>query len=177
MSTAVLARPLAFADYRSYAWALAFAAGNVILPQLVHALPSSWGGGPVWLPLFFFTLVGAYRFGWATGLATAMFSPCLSHLLSGMPSVEVLPSILARSLLLAVMAVLVAQRLQRISWLGVTVAATFGYLLGFVATGLLSWNWAAVVDNAALGVPGLFVQIVLGFLAIRLMAPRAHENA
>ena len=55
----------------------AFVAGNLILPQLAHLVPL---GGNALLPIYFFTLIIAYKYGIQAGLITALFSECLCWL-------------------------------------------------------------------------------------------------
>ena len=85
---------LELGDVRTWLAAAVLVAGNIILPQLLHLLP---GGGVRFLPIYFFTLVGAYKYGWRAGLLTALISPMLNSLLFGMPAVGALPVILARA--------------------------------------------------------------------------------
>ena len=61
-----------YLETRTYLAAALFAAGNIVLPQLCHLVQL---GGPMMLPIYFFTLVGAYKYGWRTGLLTALASP------------------------------------------------------------------------------------------------------
>ena len=92
---------LPYRDVRTYLLALLFVLGNLVLPQLFHLVPR---GGMIWLPIYFFTLIGAYKYGWKVGLLTAIASTLLNSILFGMPSPVVLPAILLKSLLLAVAA-------------------------------------------------------------------------
>ena len=95
-------------DYRqarTYVLASLFVLGNIALPQLCHLMPH---GGHIWLPIYFFTLVGAYKYGWRVGLLTAVLSPVVNSLLFGMPAVAALPVILVKSVTLAAAAALVA---------------------------------------------------------------------
>ena len=46
-----------YGEARTYMVAALFVLGNIALPQLCHLAPQ---GGQTWLPLYFFTLVGAY---------------------------------------------------------------------------------------------------------------------
>ena len=84
---------LDYSNARTYLMAALFIAGNMALPQLFHLIPQ---GGITWLPIYFFTLIGAYKFGWKVGLLTAVFSPVINSLLFGMPLPAVLPAILFR---------------------------------------------------------------------------------
>lgn len=65
---------LDYSNARTYLMAALFIAGNMALPQLFHLIPQ---GGITWLPIYFFTLIGAYKFGWKVGLLTAVFSPVI----------------------------------------------------------------------------------------------------
>ena len=49
--------------------AMLFILGNMVLPQLCHLIPQ---GGITWLPIYFFTLIGAYKYGWKVGLLTGV---------------------------------------------------------------------------------------------------------
>jgi hypothetical protein len=90
-----------YREVRTYVMACLFVLGNVALPQLFHLIPQ---GGIIWLPIYFFTLVGAYKYGWKVGLLTAIASPLVNSWFFGMPAPAVLPAILTKSLLLAVAA-------------------------------------------------------------------------
>ena len=74
---------LSYSEAKTYWMTLLFVAGNIALPQLCHLVPQ---GGLTWLPIYFFTLVGAYKYGWKVGLLTALASPIVNHLLFGMPA-------------------------------------------------------------------------------------------
>ena len=90
---------LTFGNVKTYLFSVLFVAGNILLPQLCHLLPM---GGPTLLPIYFFTLIAAYKFGIRVGLLTAVLSPVVNHLLFAMPAAAVLPAILIKSVLLAV---------------------------------------------------------------------------
>lgn len=100
-----------YRETRTYLAAALFAAGNIVLPQLCHLVQL---GGPTMLPIYFFTLVGAYKYGWRTGLLTALASPLVNAALFGMPAVTALPAILVKSALLAGTAGYAARRFNRV---------------------------------------------------------------
>ena len=93
-TTAVRLYTWGYAEAKTYLAALLFVLGNIVLPQLFHLVPQ---GGMTWLPIYFFTLVGAYKYGWRVGLLTAIFSPLVNSALFGMPPVGALPAILLKS--------------------------------------------------------------------------------
>ena len=86
--------------------------GNVVLPQLCHLVHL---GGPAMLPIYFFTLIGAYKYGFKVGMLTAVLSPLVNSFLFGMPSVTILPAILVKSVLLALVAGYMADRFRKIT--------------------------------------------------------------
>ena len=98
METSVKLYSLKHSNVKTYLFALLFVAGNIALPQLCHLVPY---GGPTLLPIYFFTLIAAYKYGFLVGLLTAILSPVINHLLFAMPSEAVLPILLIKSSLLA----------------------------------------------------------------------------
>ena len=68
-TTAVKLYSLDYRDAKTYLAAALFVAGNIVLPQICHLVPQ---GGLRWLPIYFFTLVGAYKYGWRVGLLTGV---------------------------------------------------------------------------------------------------------
>ncbi|MDY6412355.1 MAG: ECF transporter S component, partial [Bacteroidales bacterium] len=92
---------LSYNQVKTYLVAALFIIGNIALPQLCHLIPQ---GGLVFLPIYFFTLVAAYKYGFTVGLTTAVMSPLVNSALFGMPPVAMLPIILVKSVMLALAA-------------------------------------------------------------------------
>ena len=90
-STTVKLYSLNYGNVRTYLAASLFIVGNILFPQFFHLIPQ---GGITWLPIYFFTLIGAYKYGWKVGLLTAVLSPIINSSLFGMPMPVVLPAIL-----------------------------------------------------------------------------------
>lgn len=112
METTVKLYSLNYSNVKTYLATSLFIVGNILFPRLFHLIPL---GGLTWLPIYFFTLIGAYKYGWKVGLLTAILSPVINSLLFGMPVPAVLPAILLKSVLLAIAAGWAAQRFGRIS--------------------------------------------------------------
>jgi hypothetical protein len=91
---------LPLTEARSWLVAGLFVAGNIVVPQLAHLIP---GGGQALVPIYFLVLFASMRYGAGVGLVTALLSPVVNHLLFGMPPVEVLPSIILKGAVLAVL--------------------------------------------------------------------------
>lgn len=160
---------LNYNDTKSYIAAALFVLGNILLPQLCHLMPQ---GGMTWLPIYFFTLVGAYKYGWKVGLLTALLSPLCNHLLFGMPAAAVLVPILAKSTVLALTAGFVASRFGKVSILSLTAVVATYQILG----GAFEWAWTSSIDAAMqdfkLGIPGMLTQIVGGYFFIKYILKR-----
>lgn len=169
MQTASNLYSLKYDDAKTYLIASLFVIGNVLLPQLCHLLPD---GGMTWLPIYFFTLVGAYKYGWRVGLLTAIASPLINSALFGMPAAAVLPSILLKSTLLAVFAGLIAARFGKAS-LVMLLATVIGYqTVGTLGEWLISGNLYASLQDFRTGVPGMLVQVFGGWLVINRLTER-----
>ena len=65
METSAKLYSLNYSNVKTYLFALLFVAGNIALPQLCHLVPY---GGPTLLPIYFFTLIAAYKYGFRVGL-------------------------------------------------------------------------------------------------------------
>ena len=166
MSTAVLAsEKYSFANYRTYLAALAFICGNILVPQLCHLIPR---GGLVFLPIYFFTLVAAFRCGWKVGLLTAVLSPLVNCVLFGMPPVASLPAILVKSVTL-VLAVEVVSRKMKFSILSVAIAVLSYQLVGMTVEFLMDFNFMHAIQDIRIGWPGMLIQIVGGYFVVKAL--------
>jgi thiamine transporter ThiT len=157
---------LNYSQAKTYLLAAVFVAGNVVLPQLCHLVPQ---GGLTLLPIYFFTLVGAYKYGWKAGLLTAILSPVINHLLFGMPPLTALPDILTKSILLALAAGMAASHFKRVS-----IPVLAGVVLAYQITGTLAdWavegNFFKAAQDFRIGVLGMLIQILGGWLVIKYL--------
>lgn len=160
-------RTLRLRDLQLYAFVAAFAVGNLLLPMAVHAVPQ---GGLIFLPIFFCTLLAAYRFGITAGVLTAIASPLLNHLLTGMPPSELLFSVLAKSLVLAAFAAILALRTARLSPWSLLLAASTVQIAGLALDVARGTSLAAGLDAFRLGIPGVLIMGFGGYAVLRLLA-------
>lgn len=158
---------LSVSDVRTYLFGIIFVVGNIVLPQLCHFLPD---GGKVFLPIYFFTLIGAYKFGLKVGLLTAILSPLCNHLLFGMPPAAVLPILLIKSSLLAVAAAYIADRKQSLSLLLLALVVVSYQIVGGVAEWIITADWMMAVQDFRIGFPGMILQVLLGWVVLKLLA-------
>lgn len=167
MSTTAKLYDYSFSSVKTYLFAAIFVAGNLVLPQLVHFVPN---GGPTFLPIYFFTLIAAYKYGLKAGLLTAVLSPVINSLLFGMPPLAVLPAILVKSGLLAIAASLVAKRTRKISVLNLLVVVLAYQVIGTGFEWAMSQNFHAAVQDFRIGVPGMILQVFGGYLVLKVLA-------
>jgi hypothetical protein len=157
---------LSYRDVKTYWMALLFVGGNILLPQLCHLVPQ---GGAIWLPIYFFTLVGAYKYGWKAGLLTAIASPLVNSLLFGMPAVAVLPAILMKSTLLAMAAGIMAQRSHKVTWFSLLAVILIYQVLGTMGEWALTGNLYLALQDFRMGLPGMALQLIGGYLVLNVI--------
>ena len=155
---------LGLKEVKTYLLAAAFVVGNIALPQLCHLIPQ---GGLIFLPIYFFTLIAAYKYGFTVGLLTAIFSPLVNSLLFRMPPTAMLPIILVKSTLLALAAAYIAKRTQKVSLLTVTMAVVAYQVTGMLVEWALTGSLQTALQDIWLGYPGIFLQIIGGWLILR----------
>lgn len=157
-------KTLSLTNHSTYIFSAMFVIGNILLPQLCHLVPQ---GGLMLLPIYFFTLVGAYCYGINLGLLTAVLSPVVNCMLFGMPPAAALPAILVKSVSLAVVASYVAHRSQRVS-LGLLALVVVAYqLVGMAFEYVYTGSLYAALQDVRLGIPGLLMQVLLGYAFIK----------
>ena len=165
-TTSIKLYALNFTQAKTYVVAALFILGNIALPQLCHLVPQ---GGMILLPIYFFTLIGAYKYGWKVGLMTAVLSPIINHLLFGMPAAAVLAPILVKSTILALTAGYVAQNFQKTT---ITLLALVVFIYQ-IAGGLFEWAWTgslvAALQDFRLGLAGMALQIFGGYAFIKYL--------
>lgn len=140
-----------------------FLAGSLVLPQVCHLVPQ---GGLMFLPIYFFTLIAAWAYGWQVGLAMAIVTPIANSVLFGMPPAAALPIILTKGVLLTGMVWLVSRKWQP-GLLSVAAAVLGAQLIGCGVECIADGSLAAGMQDFRLGWPGLALQIVAATLIFR----------
>lgn len=158
---------LNYKEVKTYLFALLFIAGNIVLPQICHLVP---GGGLTWLPIYFFTLIAAYKYGFRVGLLTAILSPLVNNLLFGMPSMAVMPEILVKSSLLAGAAAYAAHRFRDVSLLAIAGAVLAYQIIGTLAEWAIVGNFMVAIQDFRIGIPGMLVQVFGGYAVLKAIS-------
>lgn len=155
--------------FRFALWVAAFIAGNLVFPALVHSVPQ---GGMIFLPIYFFTLIAAYRFGLWAGLTTAILSPLLNNLLTGMPPLAFLDVIVVKSVALALTAAVMA-RTSQVSLGSLVLVIALYQIVGGAYEALRAGSVNAALGDWVIGWPGLLIQLVLGGIILGVWGRRA----
>ncbi len=159
---------LHFGELKTYFVSAVFVLGNITLPQLCHLIPQ---GGLMLLPIYFFTLIGAYKYGWRVGLLTAILSPLLNNLMFGMPPIELLPVILVKSILLAVVAGYFARMAVRSRDIlcTITLSVAAYQLIGTVVEWAMVGDLYVALQDLRVGIPGILIQIFGGYFFVNCL--------
>lgn len=141
---------LTLTQSRTYTWSALFIAANIALPHLFHLIP---GGGVMFLPIYFFTLIGAMRYGWQLGLLTAIMTPIVGNLMFGAPASAMIPDMLAKGAALSLVGAFVAKK-----W-GINLATSLATVVAaFAIVGLAEWpvtGAAYAFQDFVTGLPGM----------------------
>lgn len=157
---------LSYSQLKTYLIAALFIVGNIALPQLCHLMPN---GGLIFLPIYFFTLVSAYKYGLTVGLTTAILSPVVNSAIFGMPPAAALPIILIKSVTLAVASALIAKKTNKVTILTVALAVIAYQLIGSLAEWAMTGSLEKASQDIILGWPGCLIQIIGGYLILRYL--------
>ncbi len=157
---------LSYLQAKTYLVSLCFVAGNILLPQLCHAVPQ---GGLILLPIYFFTLIAAYKYGWRVGLLTAVLSPLANSMAFGMPVVAMLPIIISKGVILAITASVVAKHLKSHSLLSFAMVVAIYQILGTLIEWAMVKDFFTAVQDFRLGLPGMMIQIFGGYYFVKYL--------
>jgi uncharacterized membrane protein len=164
---------LSFKKIKLYTFALLFTAGNIIFPFICHSIPN---GGKILLPLFFFTLIASYKFGFKTGLLTAIVSPLLNNLFFGNPPSVMLFDIISKSVFLALAASYISAKTKKISIILLTVVVLSYQFAGSLTQWMITGSLQRVYASFVIGIPGMVLQITLGFAILLFLKGYDFKN-
>ena len=150
-------------EAKTYLWAMVFVACNLLLPQLFHLIPQ---GGIIFSPLSLVILIGAYKFGWKTGLLAALLSPLVNHVVTGMPAMAVLPVMTLKLAVLALVAGFTAQYFKTVSLPLIIGVVLVSMAIGCLGELLLTGGINATIVDFTVGWPGLLLQVFGAWLIL-----------
>ncbi len=150
---------------QTYYLALVFIVAGIVLPQICHAtIPQ---GGLIFLPIYFFTLIAAYKYGMGVGTIVATLTPIINSIFFGMPPVAVLPIIMIKGLLLAAFAAGAAHLTKKVNFLALLAAVLAYQVVGCGIESLMMHDWVAGFQDFRIGIPGIALQIIGGYILLK----------
>jgi hypothetical protein len=155
---------LSLTEYRTYLFSLALTVGSVALPSALHHF---YIAGQIFLPIYFFVLIGAYKLGWKVGVITAFFSVLTSFVLTGMPVLTILPFVIIKGVLLALAASFFARRNGKLSILNMLLIVLSYQFAGLIIVYLFTHNLTLSTADLVLGYPGLLIEIIGGYILLK----------
>ena len=168
-TTSVKLHSFDYGQTKTYGVSALFILGNIVFPQLCHLIP---GGGATLLPIYFFTLLGAYKYGWRVGLLTALLSPVVNAALFGMPAVTALPAIMFKSVTLALAAGWAAAHFKRVSLVIMAGVVVLSQLLGTGFEWAVTGSLTAALQDVRIGMAGILLQIAGCWAIIKYVLTR-----
>jgi len=171
-ATTLKIQTLNYSNLKTYLVAALFVTGNIFLPQLCHLVPN---GGFILLPIYFFTLVGAYKYGWKVGLMIAILSPLVNSVLFNMPAPAALPAIIMKSSLLAFAAAFAANYFKRVSMLILALVVISYQIVGTLGEWMLVKDFILAIQDFRMAIPGMLLQMVGGYVVIKAISQKKHN--
>ena len=139
----------------------------VVLPMAFHAIP---GGGNVFLPMHIPVLLCGMMCSWPYGFICGLLGPLLSCLITGMPPIAYLPSMMVECAVYGCVAGAVLKLVHtKSTYLDLYISMVTAMVLGRVVAGLaksfifapgtpiFAWVTTSLVE----GIPGIIIQLVL----------------
>lgn len=167
MATTTKLYTLSLNNTKTYLIATVFVVCNLLMPQLAHLVPQ---GGFIFLPIYFFTLIAAYKYGIHVGILTALLSPIANNLLFGMPPTAVLPAIIIKSVILAIAAAVAAKHFGKVSLIGILLAILAYQLIGTGIEWTMTQNFFVAMQDFRIGFPGMLIQLFGGYVVLKALA-------
>jgi hypothetical protein len=167
MANTIKLYSFSLSNLKTYIFAALFVVGNLLFPQLAHLIPN---GGLIFLPIYFFTLIAAYKYGIHVGLITAILSPLVNSLLFGMPVMSTLPIILFKSVILAIAAAMAAKHFGKISFWGILFSIVAYQFIGTGVEWLMTQNFFIAIQDFRIGLPGMLIQLIGGYFVLKAIS-------
>jgi hypothetical protein len=154
---------LNYTNLNLYIFGIMFALGNVLLPLIFHMFSL---GGNIFLPIYFFTLVGAYKYGWKTGVVICTLTPLLNYYFTGMPSLLMIPVVLVKGMVLVLAAYVISQKTNNLSVLNLAMIVFCYQIIGGFFEAFWLMDPRGALTAIAIAWPGILLQIFLGYVVL-----------
>ena len=162
-----------FKNIEYYVFTFLFVVGNFLLPLAFHQFNL---GGNVFLPIYFFILIGSYKFGFKVGLSIALLTPFVNHLMTGMPNLIMLAPVFVKGMALAFFASFLAKKIKTINLLNILSVLVLYQLTGVVFESIYFFDIIRALNNFLIAYPGLIIQLVFGYFVLRGLNKYGTKN-
>jgi hypothetical protein len=160
-------------ELKTYILSVGLIAGSVLFPYVLHHF---YLAGEIFLPIYFFVLIGAYKFGWKVGAITAIFSPLASFVLTGMPMMSILPSVIIKGIILALATGLFTRKQTKLSLLTLSLIVLAYQAIGFAIVYALTQSITISSADVVLGYPGLLLEVIGGYILLKSLSTYGRKN-
>lgn len=147
--------------------ALCIAMG-IILPMAFHSIPNA---GKIFLPMHIPVLICGLACGWQYGLICGILTPFLSSILTGMPPIAYLPSMLCELAVYGLVSGILVHHIHtKKHYLNVYIALIIAMIAGRITMGILNafifqagnYKFSLWITGAfATALPGIIIQLLI----------------
>lgn len=116
----------------------------------------------MFLPVYFFTLIAAMRYGWQVALLTAVMTPVVGNLAFGAPMAVLIPDMLLKGATLSFAGFLASRYVENKFVASLLAVFCTWAIVGVVETPFTDVSFA--FQDFATGLPGMAMMIVGSFL-------------
>ncbi len=141
---------------------------GIILPMAMHTIPNA---GRVFLPMHIPVLICGLACGWKYGLMCGILTPFLSSVLTGMPPMGYLPSMLCELAVYGLVSGIIIHVIHRKSrYINLYIALITAMIAGRITMGVLNalifqaGNYAFnvwIAGSFVTAIPGIVIQLLL----------------
>lgn len=153
-----ITKPLSLRTPRVYLYSAGLAIASLLAPTLLHQLSIP---GNILLPLYFFPMLATLSFGVSSGIMVALASVGLSYFLTQMPVLAVLPFVVLKAMMFALLPYAIGRVSKSSVFLSVLLTQLITQMVGGVAILIFTNNMKLAMMDLTVGYPGLILQLLL----------------
>lgn len=157
--TAVNNNCLLFSDLKLYVVISILVISTIFFPALLHNFGIT---GQIFLPLYFFSLLGGITYGWRCGLMIGLLGPLISFSTSGMPTLSILPFVAIKALSIGTIGGFLIEKYKNKNiFLMTLISVLLTQIIGSILIFIITSNLKMAFMDITIGYYGLFLQIFL----------------
>ena len=134
---------------------------NLTFSMICHLIPN---GGRIFVPIYFFTLIGSYLLGWKAGIIISLMSISTNHILLGMPDDNMIMIVLIKTITISLITALINKDNILTTLLKIILLYQ---LISIIIDLFITNNINIVISNLINQIPGLIIQLFIGYIIIK----------